>query len=239
MSTAVAIMDLDSWRARTDVIVVADSDRKDLRWVPRDLWCDSVGNRINTAFSQGGHELLHLGLAEHDLPVDASLVLRRAATEKALRSAAVTVPVERKLEFWYPLTPSSRLEEARKRIVFEPPEERLEGERLHQWIGARHNVNGSGWDWPRIERQQIFVRALLEQRFDFAAVLTDSELASSSPATATEELSRVKSDWTFSTLSDVSPARIRGREVMVSHSRRSTGWWLRERIMRRLRRWVR
>jgi hypothetical protein len=238
MSTAVAIMDRDSWRARTDVLVVADAHRCQLQWVPRDLWCDGLGNRINTAFRAGGHELLQQSLAEHGLSAGATLVLRRQAAETALEGASVTVPVETRLEFWYPLAPTQPIEDGRKRITFEPPRVRLEGERLHQWIGARYQVAGPAWDLSRIERQQTFVRALLQHRFAFERALTDPDLFRCSSDTAIDELSRVEADWSMLTLAGSAPARIDGMEVLVMRPTRSAAWWLRERIRRRLRRWA-
>lgn len=140
MSTVVTIMDRESWQANTDNIVVVDPLHEMLLWVPRDLWCECLGDRINRAFAVGGHELLRAALAEHRVEAAEGLCLRREATEQALRDVTVTVPIKNRLAFWYPLEPQRPLEEGRKLVVFEPPEERLQGERIHQWIGARYPV---------------------------------------------------------------------------------------------------
>jgi hypothetical protein len=39
----------------TDIVVVAEPERKLLRWIPRDLWCARLGDRINAAFRHGRH----------------------------------------------------------------------------------------------------------------------------------------------------------------------------------------
>ena len=54
MATVVGILDQDSWSARTDNIVVADPVAKSLTWIPRDLWCAVLGDRINEAFALAG-----------------------------------------------------------------------------------------------------------------------------------------------------------------------------------------
>ncbi|MGT2468238.1 hypothetical protein ACVOMV_31020 [Mesorhizobium atlanticum] len=71
-----------------------------------------------------------------------AVCLRRGATEAALTGASVGVPIHEPLDFWYPLTPTSRLEDGRRQVSFRPPDETLSGERLHQWIGARTMVDG-------------------------------------------------------------------------------------------------
>ena len=42
----------------------------------------------------------------------------------------------------------------------------LEGERIHQWLGARFTPDGTGTDFQRIERQKVFVQRLVEEGFD-------------------------------------------------------------------------
>ena len=46
-------MDRDSWDARTDIIVVIDMVHKTISWVPRDVYIDTIQNRINTAYAKG------------------------------------------------------------------------------------------------------------------------------------------------------------------------------------------
>jgi hypothetical protein len=221
MSTVVSVMDRYEWGACTDNIVVADPARRCLLWVPRDLWCEGFGDRINRVFAHERHDGLLRALAEHGITVDHSLCIRREAIERAIANLAVSVPVGERLEFWYPLTPDQPIEGGnRKRIVFEPPSERLEGERIHQWMGARFKADGrrrpllQTGDFARMRRQQVLLRRLLEDSFEFASVLADPRLVSASGPQATEELSCVDPDWRFSMLEDVRNAVRKGKMVL-------------------------
>ncbi|MCU0305556.1 MAG: hypothetical protein MUC56_15990 [Thermoanaerobaculales bacterium] len=239
MRVAVAVLDRDGWQSETDVLVVTDGSRRRLLWVPRDLWCDGLGDRVNTAFRRGGHELLRTALAEHGLAVDGCLVLRRSAVEEALADVVLTVPVPRRLEFWYPLTPTSRLEDGRKRVVFDPPAAELRGERVHQWLGARSQVHGAGSDLFRIARQQEFLRALLASPFDVARVLADPARVSAMPADVAASLRGVDLGWSFETLGGMAPALIDGKQVLVMRASRGRWWWGRQRVAGALRRGLR
>jgi hypothetical protein len=215
MATAVCVLDRDDWGANTDNMVVVDPARKLLLWVPRDIWCPSFGDRINTAFARGGHALLQAALGEIGIGVAHSLCLRRIAVERALDGLSITVPVPAPLDLLYPLAPRTFIEDGRKVVRFRPPEERLEGERIHQWIGARQVLSGKSGDLMRIGRQHVFVRRLLETGFDFRAAVADPRQISSSSSTALDEAGAVRRDWRFATLDDVRPARIQGKEVLL------------------------
>src|SRR5438093_7233501 len=171
MGTVVAIMDGPGWTSRTDNIVIVDPAAEQLRWVPRDLWCDSLHNRINVAFARSGHEGVMAALAENDFAVQHSLCLARVAVERALADVDVVVPVERALSYWYPLHPQARIEDGKKVVRFDPPAERLRGERVHQWIGARYAVDRPASDFERLARQQVLVRRLLEEGYPFDRAL--------------------------------------------------------------------
>jgi len=215
MATAVCILDRDEWSANTDNMVVADPARKLLLWVPRDIWCPSFQDRVNAAFARGGHEMLRVALAEIGVVAEHSLCLRRGAVERALEGLSLTVPVLMPLDLLYPLTPLAPIRDGSKIVSFRPPEERLEGERIHQWVGARQSVFGRTGDLVRIERQQVFVRRLLETGFDFGALLADPERFSMSSPAALAEAAAVRCEWRFATLDGVRPARIRGKEVLL------------------------
>ncbi len=215
MATVVCILDRDDWQANADNIVVADPERRLLTWVPRDLWCPALGDRVNAAFARGGHEKLLAALAELGLRVSHSLCLRRRAAEKALAGLSIVVPVPAPLDMLYPLEPRLPIQKGHKIVSFRPPEERLEGERIHQWIGARRVLQGPSGDLARIARQQVFVRRLLEEKFDFAAVLAEADdLRLSSPA-ALAELGAVRPGWRMAALDAVRPALIAGKEVLL------------------------
>jgi hypothetical protein len=218
MATAIGVMDRASFGENTDVLVVVDPAIERLLWVPRDLWCEGVGDRINRAFALGGHSLLVAALAEHGLKVANSVCLGRAAVEAGLADVTVEVPVGERLEFWYPLAPQQPIEQGRKRVVFEPPAETLSGERIHQWIGARYRVGTAGSDFERIRRQQELVVALLSKGFDFRAFIADGLPTRISSPKAIEEIARVRPAWRFETLSDLEPVRIDGKAVLRRHA---------------------
>jgi hypothetical protein len=215
MATVVCILDRDDWQANTDNIVVADPARRLLTWVPRDLWCPALNDRVNTAFARGGHEMLLAALAELGLRVSHSLCLRRRAAERALAGLSITVPVPAPLDMVYPLAPRTAVEDGHKIVSFRPPAERLQGERVHQWIGARRVLLGPSGDLARIARQQVFVRRLLEERFDFAAALAEADDQRLSSPAALAELEAVRAGWRMAALDAVRPALIAGKEVLL------------------------
>jgi hypothetical protein len=208
MSVAVGVMDAPEMGANTDVLVVASAKAKLLLWIPRDLWCEGIRNRVNKAFALGRHEKLARALAGHGIEIDASLILDRRASERVLAGVSAEVPIAERLEFWYP-------EEGVERIAFEPPAERLEGERVHQWIGARYVVGGEAPDLPRLVRQQTLLAVLLEQGYDFSAALeVPDQAAISGPAL--DELRRVDSSFTMATFATSAVGRvIDGKDVLV------------------------
>jgi anionic cell wall polymer biosynthesis LytR-Cps2A-Psr (LCP) family protein len=222
-ATVVGVMDRDSWTARTDNVVVVDAKRRRLVWVPRDLWSDAVGDRINEAFAQGGHDLLEAAVREHGLPAESSVVLLRSGVERALEGLRVTVPVDRRRRYWYPLTPTLRLQDGRKLVCFDPPLEALSGERIHQWVGARRSADGPSPTLPdldRIERQQVLVRTLLEDGFAFAKALEDPALASIAGSRALDVLGAVRATWDLETHRRFQPATVEGKMVLLGRRRR-------------------
>lgn len=214
MATVVSVMDRPGFQANTDVVVVVDPERHVLLWVPRDLWCSVIGDRISRAFALGGHPLLTAALAEHGIDALNGICVGREAVGAALAETTVRVPVDEPVEFWYPLSPEASIREGRRRISFEPPSEDLEGERIHWWIGARYRVRGAGSDLERIERQQTFVAALLRQGFDFGRFLDPDLPVLIAGADAIGDVSQVDADWRFETLGGLVPERIAGKLVL-------------------------
>jgi peptidoglycan/xylan/chitin deacetylase (PgdA/CDA1 family) len=220
VATVLGIMDGGGWLGNTDIVVVAEPQRKLLQWIPRDLWCDRLGDRVNAAFRHGRHRALTAALAEHGIVVDHSVCMQREATERACRSVRVTVPVQKELAFWYPHRPRQSIEEGRKLICFRPPSELLENERVHQWIGARYSVDADTTDFDRIRRQQTLLTQLFEQRYDFGEVVSDPELVDWSSDGAAAELRMVDSSWRLDALDDVIDATIDGKRVLLQRGRR-------------------
>ncbi len=217
MATAVTIMDRGGFDQCTDNIVVVQPARARLLWVPRDVWADAIGDRINAAFRIGGHRALLGALDGLGIEAHHSVCVPRGAVERALADVAVTVAVSEHLRFWYPLTPTTPIEQARKPVDFEPPSETLRGERVHQWLGARYPRDSDvrGTDLARIERQQVFVRALLRDGFDFAAVFGDPDEPLLSDAAALDDLRAVRARWRFVTTDQVTDRTLDdGRQVL-------------------------
>ncbi|MDG4878149.1 hypothetical protein P9273_24030 [Mesorhizobium sp. WSM4935] len=230
-AVVVAILDRDNWDANTDIIVVVDGARRRLTWVPRDLWSPVINDRVNAAFAMGGGKLLLDALAGLGFMADSAICLRRGATEAALASASIRVPIRAPLDFWYPLTPTRRIEDGRQQVSFRPPAETLRGARLHQWIGARTMVNGEGTDFHRMGRQIVFLRALIAQGFDFHLVLKDPELVRIDGDDPLPLLARVSASWRMQVHDWVDDAVIDGKMVLVP--RKPKPWWRRK--WRRLR----
>jgi hypothetical protein len=220
VSTVATVMDREGWDANTDVIVLVEPSRRRLLWIPRDVWCPHLGDRVNAAFKLGGHDALIAALAELRLRADHSVCVARSATSGAFRGISVQVPVSRPLAFRYPLAPEQPIEEGEKLVRFDPPAEILEGERIHQWIGARFELDRPSSDLERIARQQVFVRALLQQRFDVSQALVGPQSDSTSRPDAFEDFRAVEPTWAFSTLPRLRPATIDGKSVLIHHP-----WW--------------
>lgn len=214
-TVCVAIMDEDNWTSNTDIMVVADLRRRQLTWVPRDLWSERLGDRINTAFAAG--QFLP-ALSELGFRCDGALCLRRGATIAALADVEIEVPVSLPLDFWYPLSPMQPIEGGRKKVSFRPPAERLSGERLHQWIGARYAVAGPSSDLHRLARQRVLLRALLEQRADFSAVLADRQLARIEGADPLPVLKQIDASWDMRVFNRVHDERIGERMILRKSS---------------------
>jgi hypothetical protein len=229
-------MDRPGWLANTDNIVVVDPARQRLLWVPRDLWCATLEDRVNAAFKRGQHSGLADALAEHGIAVQHAICLQRAAVEQALTGVVVTVHVPERVELWYPVAPQTLCEDGRKPVTFAPPTEVLSGERIHQWIGARHtrlywqlrHARRQLWEPPdfrRIARQQELLRRLLDDGFDFRSLLADPELVSISSSDAIAEVGEVAPTWKFETFRDVVEVRLDGKLVLMPRTR---GDWRRK-----------
>jgi hypothetical protein len=219
MTTAIGIMDREGWEHRTDILVVVDPIKKEVLWVPRDLYCEIHANRINKAFMIGGHALLKAAFLEHEIRIDHSICVLRSTVEKALENYQITVPVSEYQEFHYPLQPQEPIENGYKLVQFSPPQDFLEGDRFHQWMGARvppEGYNDASSDLLRLQRQQVLLKRLLEEKFDFSSV--DKDGLDISSAEAYIDLQQIRPDWNFYTLAGITPATIRKMYVFVRES---------------------
>ena len=210
MSVIVGLMDRAGFEANTDVLVLVEPAAERLLWVPRDLWCPALNDRVNAAYKRGGAAALRAALAEHDLDAEQVLVLSRTASEAALAAVRVVVPVPAPMVFDYPLTPTTPIEDGRKTITFRPPMEVLSGERVHQWIGAR-----GGSDLHRLERQKVLLRRLLEQGYDFTRALADPAAVRGADPAALAVLAQVRPAWGFETLAGLTPVMMGDKDVLL------------------------
>ena len=102
MATVVSIMDRDSRDQRTDNIVVVDLSRKRLLWVPRDLWCERLGDRVNEAFGRSGHQAL---IAARQEPPSTATSAGPAPVTAAMRSSS-RASAGRPSKWWMPKSAS-------------------------------------------------------------------------------------------------------------------------------------
>ena len=102
----------------------------------------------------------------------------------------------------------------------------LSGERLHQWIGARTMVNRKGTDFHRMERQIVFLRALIAQGFDFRLVLKEPDLVRITGEDPLPLLARVTAGWRMQVHDWVDDAVIDGKMVLIP--RKPKPWWWRK-----------
>ena len=219
MSTVVSVMDEDSWNGRTDNIAVVEPIRRRILWIPRDLWSQTVNNRINTAFRTGGHALLIKCLREYEIKAGSSICFKRSAIINSCHNIRVWVPIKREMKFWYPLNPTKPILEGRKSITFNPDGELLTGERIHQWMGARISFNKESGDLDRIERHKILIRRLMAENFDFRKLLSNNDHFSTYGASVFEDLSQVSLDWRFETLGPLLHVKYGQKLVLVKTSR--------------------
>lgn len=223
MTTVIGIMDRDCGPDQnTDVNVVVDPSTKTLTWVPRDLWVPGIRDRVNTAYRHhGGHIGYKRALAEIGFPVDHSLILWPRRTAVLLSSVDIVVPVTEHLHFWYPLNPWHPIERGRKAVWFNPPSERLSGERIHQWCGARSwagDPKKPKNDLDRCRRQAVLLRRMIEDKYNFRAVVgmaSQVDGVSLSAMMVLDDLAAVQSNWEFRVHDAVTPATIDGKWVYI------------------------
>ncbi len=216
MATVVGVMDERSLRGRTDVTVIADPERERLLWVPRDLWSEGLGDRINRAYELGGHAGLRASLAEHGIDAEDGLVLSRAATERVIAGLEVMMPVAKSFSLTVPEVPGGHIREAKREVSFEPPATRLHGILVHDWLSGRYSSDPKeAGDLGRIRRQQLLLAVLLGEGADLGGVLDNPDEFDLTSEAAIGELAAVRPDWRFETFGPLTPRRIDGKEVLT------------------------
>lgn len=215
-AVAVGVMDRDGWDANTDILAVVDPVRRRVVSIPRDVWSEAVDFRINFAWAKGGPDLLRRALAELGFQVDEAVCFQRSAVSRVLDTVDVTVPVDQRRAYMYPADPLTDLRFNPAVVArFDPPSERLTGIRVHQWIGARYPLVGPSGDLDRMRRQQILVKAMLDQGVDWSAFVADPDGHVATSRRAFDTLRTVRSDWRFEAFEKIVPVTIRGAHVFL------------------------
>ncbi len=217
MATVVGVMDERSLRGRTDVTVVVDPERKHLLWIPRDLWCEDLGDRVNRAFELRGHDGLKAALAEHGIAIDHGLVLSRAATERVIAGLDVMMPVARasRLPFRKFRAGTSGRRSGRSASTRRRPGSMETS--IHDWLSGRYSSDrNEAGDLGRIRRQQLLLVVLLGERADLSGVLDAAERVRSELGSRAGDLAAVRTGWTCGTFGPLTPRRIDGKEVLTS-----------------------
>jgi len=169
-SIIIAVMDRNNWKARTDIIVFINPIKKLLKWIPRDLYSETIKNRINLAYAFGGQELLLKCLNELKIHAKYCIcVLPECFEENIKHINTIRIPVSKPMSFYYPLHRHKEIEKGKRIINFNPPSEILSGDRFHEWIGARYQVKTdiAYPDFDRIKRQQLLLKELLKMKNSF------------------------------------------------------------------------
>ncbi len=212
MSVIIGILDSNQ---NTDVIVNVDTVNQKLIWIPRDLYIFPLRNRINIAFSKGGHTLFLNMINRLGYKAKHSICIPHTTSMKVFESLKISVPIREYSQYYYPLKPFTFIEDGQKIIQFDPPSEELYGERIHQYLGARYRIDKKPafLDFDRIARQQLFLKALLETKFDFSQFLKEPIYISDQDAI--QELKKVNSEYQLELFDHVVSARIRSKEVLL------------------------
>ena len=156
MSLVIGIMDRNHWTARTDVIVIANPKEKTLTWIPRDLYCESIKDRINTSYNKGMESLFLSCLKElgYNNVKYCVCLLPEFCQECIQHISSIYVPLYKTLSFEYPLHRHKPIEDGKQIITFSEPGEYLSGDRIHEFIGARYPILNTN-DKKKLFKEEI------------------------------------------------------------------------------------
>jgi len=202
MSIILGVMDRNDWKARTDILVFIDPEKKLIKWIPRDLYSPHINNRINVAYARGGEELLIKCLNEFNIfPKYCLCVLPLCFDENIKKIDNIDVPVQKKMSYYYPLHRHQLIENGKRLIEFNPPFENLKEDRFHEWIGARYEVSNFTRfpDFNRIHRQQILLTCLLNIKYNF---IYTEEHVQGMTTDVCQILKTINETWTIEKLRD-------------------------------------
>jgi len=211
MSVVIGVLDISGV---TDNIVFIDFKKKSLTWIPRDLYAYRIRSRVNEAYRLGGHSLFIEVINKLGYKAEHSICVSTQACINVFSQLKLVVPIAEYAEYHYPLKPFTPIESGRKTICFQPPQEELVGERIHHFLGARFRIdkNVALPDFDRILRQQVFVKCLLEQHFNFKQFLIEN--ISFSHPDALDQLHLINSQYEFKLANNCFPVTIQGMKVL-------------------------
>lgn len=177
-NVCILVMDRDSWFARTDVIIICNPDKKLLYWLPRDLYCTRICNRLNTAYQKGQDTLVIECLNDVGIAIKHCIcILPILINENIMKIGEINIPIGQTRRYFYPLHRHKPIEEGKRLITFTAPNEILTGDRIHEYIGARYaaddhfkpsiKIPSHYPDFDRIRRQQNLLKHLLITKYVF------------------------------------------------------------------------
>jgi hypothetical protein len=180
-SIVICVMDRNGFSENTDIIIIIDSIKKTIQWIPRDLFSKRVNFRINVAYTRTGPEGLKKCLKDIHINVDECVCMLPLFIEEAIKIIDnINVPVKISEKFYYPLHRHKPIEEGKKIISFNIPSEILSGDRFHEWLGARSIIKEDGknnynyYNYPdfiRVSRQQILLKEIIKKKFNFTSII--------------------------------------------------------------------
>jgi hypothetical protein len=222
-NVCILIMDRNSWKARTDVIIICNPVKKNIYWLPRDLYCKRISNRLNTAYHKGKDTLVIECLKDLGINVKYCIcILPNLINENIIRLGEITVPIAITRHFYYPLHRHTNIEDGKRLIKFTAPNEILAGDRIHEYIGARYAADSQLIskhfpDFDRIRRQQNLLKQLLLKKCIFH--YEDEKNIQGIKDSVIQILRSVDESWKIETISenDYKTCLIKGMSVVTSN----------------------
>lgn len=115
MSIVVCVMDRNGYNNNTDIIVIVDSEKKSIYWIPRDLYSPRIKRKINAAYCKVGPNGLKNCLKDLNIYVKECVCLLPLFIEQAIKIInKIIVPVEENEKYYYPLHRHKPIEKGKK-----------------------------------------------------------------------------------------------------------------------------
>jgi anionic cell wall polymer biosynthesis LytR-Cps2A-Psr (LCP) family protein len=214
----ITIMDRNEWTSNTDIIILVNPSKKELTWIPRDMYVKEIDHRINAAYRMGRDKLLFESLKSINYDASYNLcILPNAINDFFNQIEEIKVPVDFDRSFFYPLHRHQPIENGKKIIEFKAPFETLKGDRFHEWIGARYgavpNAKYSS-DFDRIRRQQTLVKEILKTKKNSIKSYDETSIKGLNNEII-EVLQNIDDSWTFKMTGKIVCTRINNKSVVV------------------------